>query len=324
MTGKDFVKRTIKGEKFSRSPALFFHHFPQDCMYGENAVKAHMTFFEETDIDLCKVMNDNLVPSCPGIYRAADYMKIPAYSNDAEFIQREKQLVSRVREEIGNDRYLLMTIQGVCASVGHPLRPQYMPLADIRKLTHECYLEDPQTMIEASRRAAMTQIAMIEELAEAGADGVFYAVLGGEKNLFSRDEFELWQAPFDKMVMKRAKELGLDVILHMCKKDVDLGRFESYAPYCDAVNWGIHENDIPLEEGMKHFPGKVVLGGLDNRSGSIICTGSREEITDEVLSIRRRMKEKGYTFILGPDCSLPADIENWRIRTAVDAAHTEI
>ncbi len=324
MTNKEFVKRTIHGEIGDKTPALFFHHFSQDAKIGEKAVKEHIVFYNETGMDIHKVMNDNLVPSCPGIFHARDYLKIPAYDKNAQFIRNERELVRRVRDELGDDKYVLMTIQGVCASVGHPLRPQYMPLADIRKLTHDCYLEDPETMIEASRRAAMTQIAMIDACAEAGADGVFYAALGGEKHLFSRDEFERWQAPFDKMVMKHAKNMGLDVILHMCKADVDLERFESYAPYCDVVNWGIYENGISLEEGLRHFPGKTVLGGLDNRPQGILCTGTAEEIQNEVLKLRREMKNNHHPYILGPDCSLPADIENWRIRAAVEAAHADL
>ena len=35
---------------------------------------------------------------------------------------------------------------------------------------------------------------------EAGAEGIFYAALGGERNFFTDEEFEEFVAPYEKMV----------------------------------------------------------------------------------------------------------------------------
>ena len=115
--------------------------------------------------------------------------------------------------------------------------------------------------------------------------------------------------------------MGKTVILHMCKKKLEMERYASYAPYVDVVNWGIYENNISIEEGEKIFPGKTILGGLENRSG-IIVDGSLEDIREEVHRLRREMK--GKKFILGADCTLGSDLPVERIRTATEAARDSL
>ena len=117
--------------------------------------------------------------------------------------------------------------------------------------------------------------------------------------------------------MEAAKVAGGKVILHLCKTNLDFERFTSYAPYIDGINWGVYENSIPLEEGIKLFPGKTILGGLEHRSG-VIKDGSIEEIKAEVHSLRQKMK--GYPFILGADCTLATDQDRNKIKAAVEAA----
>ena len=57
---------------------------------------------------------------------------------------------------------------------------------------------------------------------ELGLDGILYAGLGGERFLFTDQEFEEYIMPFDKQIMKACLEAGGHNILHMCKTDVNL------------------------------------------------------------------------------------------------------
>lgn len=120
------------------------------------------------------------------------------------------------------------------------------------------------------------------------------------------------------MVIEAAYEAGAKfVILHMCKPKVKLERFLGYP--CDVVNWGIEESGVSLPEGQKLFPGKVVLGGLNNRHGALIA-GDYEQLEQEIHRIIRQM-EPGR-FILGSDCTLPPDLDYGRIAMAVKACGT--
>jgi uroporphyrinogen decarboxylase len=188
---------------------------------------------------------------------------------------------------------------------------------EIREMQLRHFREKPEVFLDAAKRITEAQCMMVEETLKAGADGIYYAALGGERSLYTDEEFAQAIAPFDKEIMDVCRKQGKTVLLHMCKTDLDLHRFSSYAPYVDIVNWGVWCNGISLQEGREVFPGKVIMGGLENRSG-VIASGSETDLTAEVRSICSSMV--GTPFILGADCTLATDVSYERVRTAVEAA----
>lgn len=99
-------------------------------------------------------------------------------------------------------------------------------------------------------------------------DGIYYAALGGESYLFNDEEFERYIKPCDLRILEAAKKVPAFNILHVCKDRLNLGRYTDYP--CEVVNWGVYEQNPSLEEGKKLFPGKVLLGGLDDRAGVLV------------------------------------------------------
>lgn len=321
MTKTQLVENTFNGVLGDIIPSAFSLHFPENMKYGDAAVKAHLDFFKATDTDIIKIMNENAFPSCPGIYAPEDFKRFYVQHKGSKFIQDEVDLVKAVLDKADPEAYPICTIQGAVASLGHAMRPQYQALSDLRALQCKFYREKPEYIKDALKKVTESLITLVEEVTKAGCKGIFYAVLGGESNGWTDEEFEDIQAPFDKAVMKAAQECGSKVILHLCKKDLVINRFDSYAPYCEAVNWGVYENNISLEEGMTHFPGKVILGGLEHRSG-LIVDGSIDEIQNEVHRLRKEMS--GKPFILGADCTLATDQDRNKIKAAVEAARDRI
>ncbi len=317
MTKKELVRKVLNGEATQITPSCFSLHFPQEDKFGERTIKAHLQFFKDTDTDIIKIMNENAFPANPGVYSAADFKRLRVQDSKSAFVQNQVDLVKAILDKAESDKYPMCTIQGVIASLGHSMRPQYQPLNEIRALQCQCYRENPQILKDAVSRVTESLCYLVRAVIEAGCESIFYAVLGGEKDCFSREEAEDIQSPFDKAVMETAKAAGGKVILHLCKTNLDFERFTSYAPYMDGINWGVYENSIPLEEGIKLFPGKTILGGLEHRSG-VIKDGSIEEIKAEVHSLRQKMK--GYPFILGADCTLATDQDRNKIKAAVEAA----
>lgn len=61
MTPREFVKSVFNGENDNskRVPSSFSLHFPQEDKFGERAVKAHLDFFNQTDTEINKIMNEN-------------------------------------------------------------------------------------------------------------------------------------------------------------------------------------------------------------------------------------------------------------------------
>lgn len=321
MTKKDLVMKTFAGELQDIVPASFSIHFGADYKYGDAAIKRHLDFFHDTDMDIMKVMNENQVPSNPGVVTSSDLLRIGPFTRKSEFIMRQTDLVKAIVDKVGSDSYVVCTIHGITASLVHTMRPQYQALDEIRQVQLKLFRENPQPYLDAEKRITEGLCQLVDSVIDAGCDGIYFAALGGEKDVYTREEFEIAQAPFDKEIMKCAKDRGASVTLHMCKKKLDIERFISYAPYCDAVNWGIYENNISIEEGEKLFPGKTILGGLENRSG-IIVDGTLDDIRNEVHRLRREMN--GKKFILGADCTMATDLPVERIRAAVDAAHDNL
>lgn len=317
MNKRDRVMAVIAGKEPDAIPSSFSLHFPAEVKKGEAGIKAHLEFFTETDVDIMKVMNENLTPSVSGISRPDDWKKIPTYTRHDTFITAQADFVKRIRDSYQEDALCLCTIHGICASMVHPMRPQYQALYDIRAIQLAHYRENPQVYLDATKRIAESQCYMVEEVIKAGADGIYYAALGGEKDIYTDEEFATVLKPYDLQIMNACKAMGKPVVLHMCKKHLAIDRFRDYADSCDIVNWGIYENDISMEEGMKVFPGKTVMGGLANRSG-VLVDGTEQQLVDEVHRLVGEMKSK--KFILGADCTLPTDIPYSRIRTAVKAA----
>ena len=321
MTKKELVQKTLNGQIEEAVPSSFSIHFGPDYRYGDAAVKKHLEFFRDTDTDIIKIMNENLFPSNPGVKTSEDFNRIGPITRKSEFIVHQTDLVKAILDKTGGDSFSVCTIHGASFSFVHTMRPQYQALEEIRRVQVGLYRENPQPYLDAKKRIAEGLSLLVQSVLEAGCDGIYYAALGAEKDMFTAEEFEVEEAPFDKLVMQTAKEMGKTVILHMCKKKLEMERYASYAPYVDVVNWGIYENNISIEEGERIFPGKTILGGLENRSG-IIVDGSLEDIREEVHRLRREMK--GKKFILGADCTLGSDLPVERIRTATEAARDSL
>ncbi len=319
MNKRERVIATLEGKKTDGTASSFSLHFSQDKVHGEAGIKAHLDFFSDTDVDIMKIMNENLIPALPGINSARDWKRIPSYSRDAEFIQKETDLVKAILDRTPEPAVSLVTIHGICASMVHPCRPQYSALSDIRAMQLQHFREDPRTFLDAAQRIADAQCLMVEETLATGADGIYYASLGGERDIYTDEEFEQAIKPFDLQIMKACKDMGRYVVLHMCKSNLAMERFRSYAPYCDVVNWGIYCNNFSLEQGAALFPGKTLMGGLENRSG-VIVDGTPEELEAEVHRVIASMKNE--KFILGADCTLGTTISHERVHTAVMAARS--
>ena len=104
----------------------------------------------------------------------------------------------------------------------------------------------------------------------------------------------------------------------MCKNGLNMKRYDAdYAVLADVVNWGVYEAPMSLEDGRKQFPGKAVLGGLENRSG-VLVDGDEAAVRAEVRKIVAEFGRKGL--LLGADCTLATEQDRKLVRAAVEEA----
>lgn len=316
MNSRERVIAAINKEPVTEIPSSFSLHFPQGCEYGEKSVAAHLEFFERTDTDIYKIMNENLLPACDGIGCGSDWKLIPTFSKNDAWMTRQVDLVKRILDQCSPNHFTMGTLHGVVASSLHLIEKTYG--YDTGRLVMPKHLrQNKDAVVDVYKRVAEIQCILAEEYIKAGLDSVYYAALGGEYRYYTDEEFESYIAPLDKQIMTAIRESGGYCFLHICKDRLNMQRYADYNEYADVVNWGVYEAPFSLEEGKKLFPGTTIMGGLANRSG-VLVEGTEEEIRTEVKKV---IENNGRTgFILGADCTIPTEIEYWRVHAAAAAA----
>lgn len=317
MTKRERVVAAINREEVDRVPSGFSLHFSGEVAYGEAAVETHLKFFRETDTDILKIMNENLVPYMGEMKHGFDYAKIKKISLNDKFMQDQMELTKKILDKCEPEAFTIGTLHGTTASGLHPLEKMGITYEEARELLCRLLREDRNAVLDGLKRITDGMCQLAQKYIELGVDGVYYAALGGERRYFTDKEFAECIEPFDKMIMSAIKEAGGYCFLHICKDQLNMERYKDYGTYADVVNWGVYEAPFTLEQGRNLFPGKAIMGGLANRSG-VLVDGSEEEIKAEVKNIIKKFGRKG--FILGADCTLATEQDLKKIRAAVEAA----
>ena len=318
MNKRERVLAAVAGNRPDRVPGGFWLHFPPGFEAGEEAVRRHLEFFEKSGTDLCKVMNENSLPDNPALHDAAEWGRLKPICHDAPFIRRQLDLIHAVCEQMHQKAVVLATIHGMVASAFHYLGGGALYDEDKQALT--CHLrENPEAFRHGMEVIAEYLDYLCNACLEAGADGFYFASLGGEKAMMTDEEFETFFRPYEiRLLEKYEKKAPCFNVLHMCKDHLNLSRYLGYPS--KVINWGIYEGNLSLKEGRGLLgEDRVVLGGLDDRAG-VLVDGSLEDIEQQVHKI---LRENGtQRFILGADCTLPTDISLERIAKAVEATGT--
>lgn len=84
------------------------------------------------------------------------------------------------------------------------------------------------------------------------------------------------------------------------------------------AHWDIHTDEIPLGEGRRAYPNvRAIMGGFDNKPGSVLYEGGKEEVQAQALAYVAEGGRTGY--VLSADCSLKPDVSYERIRWVGEA-----
>ncbi len=317
MTKKERVIAAIEGRDTDAVPACFSMHFPKEVNHGEAAVREHLAFFQQTDTDILKLMNENLIPDMGPIQAPEDWKQVRSMSMHDDFMVRQMELAKRVLDESDASAFRVGTLHGICASSIHPIEHRY-GYKQVREMLCEHLRRNKAPVLDAMKRITDVLCQLGRSYVEAGMDGVFYASLGGEHHFFTDEEFAEYIEPFDRQILQAIREAGGYTILHICKENLNMERYAGYADLSDVVNWGVYEAPCSLSRGRELFQGCAVMGGLGNHPGDVLVDGPADAIRQQV---QQAIQQAGRTgFILGADCTLPTGTRYENIRTAVEAA----
>lgn len=301
----------IKGEPVDYVPAGFWFHYSSDYTV-EEMIDAHMKLYNETGMDIIKIMQDYSYPISGKITCAQDWYNIKIKGVDSEEFEKMAAVIKGIRARAGEDVLLIQTMFG-------PFKAASIAFGEDVLMKYS--KEAPEAVIAGIKIIADGLEQWAKGYLEIGADGIYYSAQYGELGRFTKKEWEELVKPFDLQVLNVSKQIdGKYNILHICGEpeydfETHIDRFGDYP--ADLVNWSVKDNGYSLERGRDFFHAGI-LGGMDNKGN--VLKGPKEKIEEEVKSILDRFGTTGI--MIGADCTIQG--ENIRldyIKAAVDAAH---
>ena len=112
MTKRERVIAAIQQKDLDGIPSGFSLHFPEEKKHGEACVKAHLDFFHDTDTDICKIMNENLIPVFGTIHTPDDYNRlIPRMTMEDGFMKDQMALTKEILARCDKDVFTMGTLR---------------------------------------------------------------------------------------------------------------------------------------------------------------------------------------------------------------------
>ena len=314
MDKRSRVLNALDGKPVDRVPVGFWHHFTTEQVLGEEATKSHLEFYRKSGIDILKIMSDGISFEFPGpMEKASDWAKVRPNGSKSNFVQGSVERAKRIKEALKDECCLFYNIFA-------PFSLVRFYAGDERVMEH--VRQDRKPLMDAMAAIAEDNAELVYRLIkEAGCDGAYISVQGGEINRFTAEEYEEIVTPSDLPALVSANEVSNYNIFHMCGYDGVRNHLEIWKKYPARIyNWAVYIENITLSQGRSYLKPKVdcILGGFDNRKGGLLYRGNKEEIQTET---RRLLDDAGTVgTILGADCTIPMDIPLEHLRWVVEAA----
>ena len=315
MNKRERVIAAFQGKETDHVPVCMWKHVPPEYWEDDDKfVECQVNSFKTTDVDFMKLSGDKFfgwpAPVLENITNADELYNIKPLGADHPYIrgqiERTKKVVKGLNGECVALYLIFAPISYLRLQIGYPM---------MMKLIRE----NPEAMKYACNVIAEDVKLLVRGIIEeAGADGIFYSVQNAEENRFTAEEYRDWITPSDKAVLDYANTLSSMNAIHLCAWEEIPNRLSVWADYkAPVVSWSRYIDIMDIQEAKKTF-GCTVWGGFDNRSNTLLYTGTREEIEAEVRSLIEQGGKTGY--ILGADCSIHDELSEERIRWVVEAA----
>ena len=301
-------------EPWDYVPAGFFIHFDESCHQGQAAVDRHLEFYRHTGMDFVKVQYETPFPALQEIRTPDDWAKMPLYGED--FYEGQLLAVEGLVKSVGRDALVIMTIYSPFMCAGQTTR--HTPETGHDVITRHIQ-ESPGKVKKGMEVITESLLLFVRACVRLGVDGFYAATQGGESHRFTDiAPFNECIRPYDLVLMEEMDRSCPFNILHVCDFHDSYDNLDTFLDYPG------HVVNCSLELGSEQISAKEMgakfqrpfMGGLDRKGA--IATGTEVEIESAVA---KALEEAPDRFILGADCTLPADIDWDNIRTAISTAH---
>lgn len=289
-------------------PAAFFLHFPPEFHFGEAAVKKHLEYFRATDMDFVKIQYERNFPAIADILRPEDWGHMPRYGR--EFFEPQLAAVAGLVEAARDEALVVLTLYSPFMCAGHT-----------SKLIVEHLRAEPNKVRPGLEIITESLLWFVQECIRLGVDGFYTSTQGGERGRFDDPAiFRDYVKPYDLAVMRAASAACPFNILHVCDYAApydDLSPFLDYPGQVVSYPLALGGRPLTAVQVAATF-GRPVMGGLDRHG--LLAYGTPDEIRAAARGVLAAAPER---FILGADCTLPAEVPWANLRTAVDTAHAQ-
>jgi uroporphyrinogen decarboxylase len=295
-------------------PAAFFLHFPPAYHAGAAAVEKHLEYFRYTGMDFIKVQYERTFPQLPQIQSPGDWAQMPHYGRD--FFAGQVEAVEGLVRAAHDEAVIVVTLYSPFMCAGHTAGAERVE-AHLRR--------EPEKVRRGLEIITDSLLGFVRECIRVGVDGFYMSTQGGEAGRFGdaageagRRIFAESIRPYDLALMEEAQRACPFNILHVCDYARDYDDFTPFLSYPGTVV------SSPLKVGGRRLTprqaaelfGRPYLGGLE-RLG-VIAQGTPEQIRQAAEAV---MAEAPRQFILGADCTVPAETPWDNLKAAIDAAH---
>lgn len=301
-----------------RPPVGFWFHFSDEQKMGAACVQAHLDYYNHVDVDLAKIMCDGYFdypnPLAQSVQKASDWYHLKPLGKNHPFLREQVDRAKAVKDGLKDDMCVFYNVFAPFSSIRYGTSDELV-MAHLR--------EDPQAVAYALGIIAEDNSTLCELLmTEAGCDGIYYCVQGGEKDRMTGETYRAYITPSDKAVLSHANKFSPYNILHCCGWAGIPNRLENWQDYpAKVINWAVFIEEMDLVRGRAFFGGKTVLGGCDNRKTGVLYTGSKAEVQSFVRKLVSSFdQDTGY--MIGADCTLPADIDKKHIQWVIEAVNS--
>ena len=269
-----------------RAPVLLWKHFRVDD--PRRLAELTVDFYRDHRLAAAKLMPDIpiLFPdlalsSFSQIAHLRRFGDVRAVGRAGEYIAA----VAAARRLLGDDDLLLATVFSPLALVGLWCGPQAMAelAGGSRAVAHEVLWALSQLVADLAGACVA-----------AGADGIYYSCWG--QDVLSETDYAELGRPYDLAGLRGARPARLRLLhLHGAVTSPPV-RYLDYP--AEVVGWSEVESSVKLVEGARVLPGRLIMGGISERSADAPGPAERRHV-EELLA------ELGEQLVVAPGCSLP-------------------
>ncbi|MDO5143524.1 MAG: uroporphyrinogen decarboxylase family protein [bacterium] len=313
MNKRERVLAAMNLQKTDRPPVGFWFHFPQEKALGEACVQAHLDYYNTIDVDMVKIMCDGYFdypnPVAKAVREPEDWFAMKPLGREHPFITEQVERAKAVKAGLRDDMVVIYNVFAPFSLIRFGVGDDLV-MAHLR----QC----PEAIAYALNVIAQDCCSLAELLVtQAGLDGIYYCVQGGEKNRFTAAYYREHITPSDLAVLEHANRFSDTNVLHCCGWAGIPNHMEVWQDYpARVVNWACHIERMDLPAGKRFFGARCILGGFDNRIQGVLYAGTREEVEAETRRLIAMTGGQGV--ILGADCTLPATVDVQRFQWVVE------